>query len=111
MLLSSEALERSARPAAPAGPVDLEWRGIMPKYMDVHHKIPGLTAEAVAGAHQKDLEVQGTHGVDYQQYWFDEKSGTVFCLVEAPSKEAAEAVHRAAHGLVADEIVEVKEGA
>jgi hypothetical protein len=32
-------------------------------------------------------------------------------LVEAPSKEAAEAVHREAHGLVADEITEVHEGA
>ena len=34
----------------------------------------------------------------------------VFCLVEAPSKEAAERVHREAHGLVADELVEVQEG-
>jgi hypothetical protein len=31
--------------------------------------------------------------------------------VEAPSKEAAIAVHREAHGMVADEIFEVKEGA
>jgi hypothetical protein len=31
--------------------------------------------------------------------------------VEAPSKEAAAAVHREAHGLLADEIIEVKEGA
>jgi hypothetical protein len=34
----------------------------------------------------------------------------VFCLVEAPSKEAAIAVHREAHGMTADEIFEVKEG-
>ena len=45
------------------------------------------------------------------KYWFDEGAGEVFCLVEAPSKEAAAAVHREAHGLVADEIIEVKEGA
>ena len=82
----------------------------MPQFMDVHKNVPGLTAEAVAGAHQKDLEVQGKHGVKYQKYWFDLGSGTVFCLVEAPNKEAAEAVHREAHGLVADEIIEVKEG-
>jgi hypothetical protein len=79
--------------------------------MDVHHRIPGLTKDAVAGAHQKDLEVQGKHGVNYKQYWFDEASGKVFCLVDAPNKEAAEAVHRESHGLVADEITEVKEGA
>ncbi len=83
----------------------------MPLYMDVHHHVEGLTAEAVEGAHQRDLEVQEKHGVKYLKYWFDEASGKVFCLVEAPSKEAAEAVHREAHGLVADEITEVQEGA
>jgi hypothetical protein len=83
----------------------------MPLYMDVHQHVEGLTADAVAGAHARDLEVQGQHGVDYKQYWFDEGTGKVFCLVEAPSKEAAIAVHREAHGLVADEITEVRVGA
>jgi hypothetical protein len=82
----------------------------MPLYMDVHRNISGLTGEAVAGAHQKDLEVQGKYGVNYRQYWYDEASGTVFCLVEAPDKEAADRVHREAHGLAADEIIEVNEG-
>ena len=82
----------------------------MPLFMDHHHKVEGLTADAVAGAHQRDLEVQDKHGVNYRQYWFNEDSGEVFCLVEAPNKEAAEAVHREAHGLVADEIHEVKQG-
>ena len=83
----------------------------MPLYMDVHHHVEGLTVEAVEGAHQRDLEVQAKYSVKYLKYWFDEASGKVFCLVEAPSKEAAEAVHREAHGLVADEITEVREGA
>jgi hypothetical protein len=78
--------------------------------MDVHHKVDGLTREAVEGAHQRDLEVQGAHGVSYLQYWFDERSGRVYCLVDAPSKEAANEVHREAHGLVADELTEVAEG-
>jgi hypothetical protein len=82
----------------------------MPLFMDVHQKVDGLTAEAVAQAHAKDLEVQHKHGVKYQRYWFDEGTGKVFCLVEAPTKEAAETVHREAHGLLADEIVQVKEG-
>jgi hypothetical protein len=82
----------------------------MPLYMDHHHKVEGLTADAVAGAHQRDLEVQDKHGVNYRQYWFNEESGEVFCLVEAPNREAAEAVHREAHGLVAEEITEVEEG-
>ena len=82
----------------------------MPLYMDHHHKVEGLTADAVAGAHKRDLEVQDKHGVKYHKYWFDEGTGAVFCLVEAPNKEAAAAVHREAHGLLADDITEVKEG-
>ena len=82
----------------------------MPLYLDVHNKIDGLTGDAVQGAHEKDLQVQHKHNVNYIRYWYDEGTGKVFCLVEAPSKEAAEAVHREAHGLVADEIIEVKEG-
>ncbi|MBE7549954.1 MAG: DUF4242 domain-containing protein [Anaerolineales bacterium] len=82
----------------------------MPLYMDIHKDVEGLTAEAVAGAHGKDLEVQEKYGVKYLHYWFNEEAGTVFCLCEAPNKEAAEAVHREAHGLVADEIIEVKDG-
>jgi len=82
----------------------------MPLYMDVHRNVKGLTRDGVEGAHQRDLEVQSKHGVNYHKYWFDEGSGTVFCLCDAPSKEAAAAVHREAHGLLADEIIEVQEG-
>jgi hypothetical protein len=82
----------------------------MPLYMDCHNHIEGLTAEAVAGAHERDLAVQDKHGVKYLKYWFDEGSGKVFCLVDAPSEEAANAVHREAHGLVADSLTKVEEG-
>jgi uncharacterized protein DUF4242 len=82
----------------------------MPIYLDIHQHVEGLTKDAVEGAHARDLEVQGKHGVKYLKYWFNEETGKVFCLVEAPSKEAANAVHREAHGLVADELIEVKEG-
>jgi hypothetical protein len=78
--------------------------------MDIHHHVNGLTADAVAGAHQADLNTEAKYGVKYLRYWFDEGTGKVFCLVEAPTKEAAIAVHREAHGLLADEIIEVKEG-
>jgi uncharacterized protein YcfL len=78
--------------------------------MDVHERVEGLTAEAVTHAHQADLKTQEKYGVNYRQYWYDEGSGKVFCLVEAPNKEAAEAVHREAHGLVADSLTEVTEG-
>ena len=83
----------------------------MPLYMDKHNKVEGLTKEAVAQAHQADLQAQGKHGVEYQKYWFNETTGEVFCLVRAPSKEAADQVHREAHGLLADTHTEVQEGA
>ena len=83
----------------------------MPLFMDVHHNVDGLTADMARLAHHKDLEVQEKYAVRYLRYWFDEGASKVFCLVEAPSREAATAVHREAHGLVADEIFEVKEGA
>lgn len=81
----------------------------MPLYMDVH-RIKGATANAVADAHAKDLEVQEKHGVDFKHYWVDEKAGTVFCLVEAPTPEAARRVHAEAHGLLPDEVHEVTQG-
>jgi len=78
---------------------------------DVHRLEPGkVRLEDVATAHQKDLAAQGAHKVEYQRYWVDESSGTIFCLATAPSAEAASAVHREAHGLVADEIHEVVPG-
>jgi hypothetical protein len=82
----------------------------MPLYMDIHRNLDGLTAEDAAKAHARDLEVQDKYGVKYLRYWFNDEAGSVFCLSEAPTKEAAEAVHREAHGLMPDEIIQVREG-
>ena len=49
--------------------------------------------------------------MDYQRYWVDEEAGTLFCLVEAPDAETAALVHREAHGLEAQAIHRVREGA
>ena len=82
----------------------------MPLYLDEHEHIPGLTAAAVAQAHARDMEVGPQYGVNYLRYWYDEATGKVFCLVDAPSPEAAVETHREAHGLLADRLVEVQEG-
>jgi hypothetical protein len=82
----------------------------MPLYMDVHTIDGGVAVEDVAKAHMADLQTQGQHDVSYLRYWVNEGEGKVFCLVEAPSAEAAATVHREAHGLVADEIFQVQEG-
>jgi Protein of unknown function (DUF4242) len=78
-------------------------------FMDVHNIEGGVTVGDVAGAHQADLATQGEFGVNYLRYWVDEVAGKIFCLVEAPDAEAANTVHRKAHGLVADEIYPVSE--
>lgn len=80
----------------------------MSLYLEIHHQVDGLTAEAVEAAHASDLEVQARYGVKYLKSWFDERRNKIFCLVEAPSKEAAIAVRRETHNLVADEVIEIR---
>ena len=83
----------------------------MPLFMD-QHTLPGpVSTEEVAQAHAADLATQEEFGVSYERYWVDEAEGRIFCLVEAPDPESAAAVHRKAHGLVADRIFPVAEGA
>ena len=78
----------------------------MPLYLDVH-SVEGATSEDLRKAHDADLAVQGRYGVDYRKYWFNQKCGKVFCLVEAPTADAAMRVHREAHGLEAEKIIEI----
>ncbi len=82
----------------------------MPLFMDVHRLGDGVTVDDVAKAHQADLQTQDAYDVKYLRYWVNEAEGNVFCLVEAPNAAAASAVHREAHGLVADQVLEVQEG-
>jgi hypothetical protein len=82
----------------------------VPLFMDVHQIAGGVAMDDVAKAHLADLQAQGAYDVRYLRYWVDEASGQVFCLVEAPTAEAAADVHRQAHGLVADRIYQVQEG-
>ena len=82
----------------------------MTLYLDVH-TMPGPIGLAdVAEAHAADLKKQDDHDVKYLRYWVSEGEGKIFCLVDAPSAEAAADVHRKAHGLVADDIARVTEG-
>jgi hypothetical protein len=83
----------------------------MPLFMDIHTIDGGVGSADAAGAHARDLEVQGKHDVRYLRYWVDEEDGKIFCLIDAPDAAAARTVHEEAHGLVADEIYEVSEGA
>lgn len=80
-------------------------------YLDIHELGAGkVTAADVAGAHQKDLAVQGKYGVNFINYWVDEKDGRVVCLSQASSADAVINTHKEAHGLVPVSIEKVKQG-
>ena len=79
----------------------------MPMFMDIH-EVHGVTADDVAKAHFADMKVQGKYGVEYHKYWLNEARGKIFCLCSAPNAEAADRVHREAHGLSASKIIEVE---
>jgi peptidyl-tRNA hydrolase len=82
----------------------------MALFMDVHTMGGPVGLSDVEQAHAADLKTQERYGVSYLRYWVDEGQGKIFCLVEAPDADAAESVHREAHGLVADAIFPVAEG-
>jgi len=80
-------------------------------FVDVHEFEPGsVTAEAVARAHEKDLEVEARYGVEFEKYWVDEKAGLVYCLSSAPDAESVVSTHREAHGLLPARVLPVTEG-
>lgn len=83
----------------------------MTLYMDVHKHVEGLKAEELAETARKGMEAAARHGVKFRNYWYNEQEGAIFCLCEAPNREAALAAHREAGEPIPDEIFEVKEGA
>src|SRR5688572_1554911 len=78
----------------------------MPLYLD-RHNLPDVSADDVAHAHARDLAVQEKHGVRFMTYWFDVRTQCAFCLVEAPSANAAVLVHQEAHGMLPNQVIEV----
>ncbi len=79
----------------------------MPLYMDVHPGLGEATPDDVAAAHQRDLALQDQYGVRFLSYWFSDPSGKAFCLVEAPDEESMRECHKAAHGLMPHDVIEV----
>jgi len=78
----------------------------MPIYMDVHI-VPGVKAKDVAEAHRKDLLHQGEYGCKCMTYWIDEERENIFCLIDAPDRDAVKEMHNSAHGLIPNKIIEV----
>lgn len=85
--------------------------GKKPLFIDVHQMGEGkVTAKDVAGAHDKDLAVQSKHGVNFINYWVDEKKGVIMCLSEASDSSAVKSAHKEAHGLLPAYVMKVKQG-
>lgn len=78
----------------------------MPLYMDIH-TVPGVKSMDVAEAHRLDLIHQQEYGCKCMTYWIDEDRETIFCLIEAPDKDSVKELHRKAHGLLPNKIIEV----
>lgn len=71
----------------------------MPKFIDIHTEMKGITADSLRAEHAKDLQQQRSEqGVRFIKAWADPKAGKVFCLSEGPNREAVQRVHqRAGH--------------
>ena len=80
----------------------------MPIFMDVHENLGEVTEQDIKAAHQSDLAIQDEYGVQFLTFWFNSPDGQAFCLVDAPTKEAAIAVHKSSHGLVPHNMIEVE---
>ena len=76
--------------------------------MDVHPGLGDATPDDVAEAHRRDLAIQDQYGVSFLTYWFSDPDGKAFCLAHAPDAETLAAVHKAAHGLMPHEVIEVE---
>jgi Protein of unknown function (DUF4242) len=80
-------------------------------FLDVHYLGAGnVTAKDVAEAHKKDLAVEKKHGVNFINYWVDEKNGMVMCLSQAKDSASVTQTHKEAHGLVPAYVLKVKQG-
>lgn len=80
-------------------------------FLDVHYLGAGkVTAKDVAAAHKKDLATEGKYGVNFIDYWVDEKQGTVMCLSQAKDSASIANTHKEAHGLLPAEVMKVKQG-
>ena len=78
----------------------------MAEFMDVHHGMMDITPDGLREAHQADVDIQDEEGVNFKQAWADPKTGVVFCLSEAPTRDAVQRIHERS-GHPADEIYEV----
>jgi Protein of unknown function (DUF4242) len=83
-----------------------ERRQRMPEFMDVHRGMSGITDEQLMEAHQADLDIQSSEGVNFKHAWADPSSGTVFCLSDGPNADAIKRIHERA-GHPTDEVYEV----
>jgi hypothetical protein len=81
----------------------------MPQFVDIHTGIRGVSPADISAARAKNVAIQHRYDVRFSRVLYDAGAERVFCFSEAPSKEAALAVHRDGNGYMPDEIFEVQE--
>jgi hypothetical protein len=79
--------------------------------MDIHRNVEGLTADALADAHQKALEVQDRHGGKYHRYWYNKEKVRSSAYAKLLANKRRRLFTARPMDSLADEIIEVKEGA
>jgi class 3 adenylate cyclase len=78
--------------------------------MDRHEPPPGgafFTRDDVFNMHGLDLAVEDKHGARFVGALIDLDQQMGFCIAEAPSAEAVQAVHEEAHGNTYSKIIEI----
>jgi len=75
------------------------------------HKLDSsvISKEELTKFHDEDLAIQEKFGVFELKYWANLEAKNLFCLAQAPSKEAFNEVHKQSHGRTACNIIEVSE--
>lgn len=78
--------------------------------MDLHEDMVGVSADDLERTHMTEVDAQDRYGVKFLRYWFNEPSGTLFCLIEAPDADACHAVHRDVSKCTPSKIIPVEPG-
>ena len=79
----------------------------MALFMDIHRLKKGVKLEDITKDHLDSVRQQDKFGVKHHKFYFNEETGTAFCLLEGPDRETCIASHNAEHGQIPNEIIQV----
>lgn len=80
----------------------------MPLYMEFH-RAQNLSMQNLKDRAEAASEILRKFSVRYRQLWINEDLGTVFCLIQGPSRAVCEAVHKSIYGIDFETVTAVRE--